>query len=121
MPMYEELIAVADKMEEFAISIEINKDPSIIRDLKRERFHILKIADDLKNAQLRSETVRRNAVHLERMLFYELLRQNDELFLDLAKPIIGEEDFAWRAKHHMFTDQEISAAMSEVIKKEVAI
>ena len=39
MSVYDELIEVADRMEEFAISIEINKDPSIIRNLKRGFRH----------------------------------------------------------------------------------
>ena len=118
MSVYDELIEVADRMEEFAISIEINKDPSIIRNLKREKLHLLKIADDIQKIQMRSKTVQRNAMYLQRILFYELIRQNDTLFLDRVKPIVGDEDFEWKVKHQMFTNQEISSAMTAVLEKE---
>ena len=118
MSVYDELIEVADRMEEFAISIEINKDPSIIRNLKREKLHLLKIADDIKKMQMRSKTVQRNAMYLQRILFYELIRQNDTLFLDRVKPIVGDEDFEWKVKHQMFTNQEISSAMTAVLEEE---
>ena len=118
MSVYDELIEVADRMEEFAISIEINKDPSIIRNLKREKLHLLKIADDIQKMQMRSKTVQRNAMYLQRILFYELIRQNDTLFLDRVKPIVGDEDFEWKVKHQMFTNQEISSAMTAVLEEE---
>lgn len=121
MTLYDELLSAAEKINQYALTIEIDNNPAIIKDLKRENFHLLKMADEYKSNQLRIETIQRNAMYIERMLFYELLRQEDELFLAKIKPVIGEEDFDWRAKHQMFTDQEISAAMSEVIKKETVI
>ena len=70
MSIYEEIISAADKMDEFALSIEIDNDPAIITNLKRERFHLMKIADDLKKLQIWTDTVQRRSAYLQRMLFY---------------------------------------------------
>jgi hypothetical protein len=121
MTLYDELLSAAEKINEYALTIEIDNNPAIITNLKRENFRLLKMADDYKTSLLQYETMQRNAMYIERMLFYELLRQKDELFLEKIKPLIGEEDFDWRAKHQMFTDQEISSAMSAVIKKEATV
>ena len=118
MSIYEEIISAADKMDEFALSIEIDNDPAIITNLKRERFHLMKIADDLKKLQIWTDTVQRRSAYLQRMLFYELLKQNDQQFVEKVKPVLGSQDFEWRVQHQMFTDSEISSAMAAVIEKE---
>ncbi len=117
MTLYDDLISVAKKMNDFSISIERDNDPAIIRNLKQEEYHLKVMADELKKMITRSESDRNYALRLQRMLFYELFKQNDEPFIQKALSVLDSEDFEWKAKHQMFTDREITDVMKTVIKE----
>ena len=119
MTIYDELITLADKMDKFALSIERDNDPTIIRDLKQERFRLQKIAEEIRKMQFQTEAIQRSEEATERILFYELLRQKDEMFLQKIKPIVGNEEFEWRAMHHLFTDKEIGQAIETIKRSKV--
>lgn len=118
MTLYDEMISSAERMNAYALSIEIDNDPMIIKSLRREGLQLKKMAADFKDYELEVEHQKRYIAQCERMLFYELLRQRDTLFLERIKPIVGMDDFDWRAQHQLFTDQEICSAISAVIEKE---
>ena len=121
MSVYEEIKKAADRMDDYALAIELDSDLSVITKLKRERVHLLQIADEYKKMELHLETQKSKSSYLERLLFFELLRQKDAKFMTMIKPIVGEEDFEWRSKHQLFTNQEISTVIGKLIELDSVI
>ncbi len=117
MSAYEDLKQSAKKLDDICYLIEMENDPSVIPDLKRESISLKVIAEAVRHMEDDDTSMRNQCLRLKRILFYELLNQKDEIFIRQIKPIVGEDNFEWRAEHRGFCDDEIIAAMSVVMER----
>ena len=110
--IYKELIDAVNKMEDIAIAIEKDNDPSHIPELRTEKLVLKYVADQVMQMEGQIYVLNQQVRDSRRIAFYELMRQKDSLAVKRAKHILGEQDFDWRSEHQMFTDSEISSVMA---------
>ena len=110
--IYKELIDAVNKMEDIAIAIEKDNDPSHIPELRTEKLVLKYVADQVMQMEGQIYVLNQQVRDSRRIAFYELMRQKDSLAVKRAKHILGEQNFDWRSEHQMFTDSEISTVMA---------